>query len=93
LLNGSRHALLGDHDALHLDFDNAIEYIVAQAGDINVYDIKIDGDYDGSSDPMQSCFSPTSATKPSSETSTSSTPKWCTTALRTRSTRSCTLTS
>jgi hypothetical protein len=71
LLNGSRHALLGDHDALHNDFDNALDYIVTQAGDINVYDIKIDGDYVGKIAPMQSSSSRTSAMSPSSRTSTS----------------------
>lgn len=44
-MNGSRHNLNAEYDQLHLDFDNAIEYIVARAGDVNVYDIRIDGDY------------------------------------------------
>lgn len=61
LLNGSRHALLGDYDALHLDFENAMDYIVESAGDINVYDIKLDGDYEGTPALMQSCCSLTSA--------------------------------
>jgi hypothetical protein len=30
---------------MHLDFDNALDYIVEKAGNVNVYDIKIDGDY------------------------------------------------
>lgn len=64
LLNGSRHALLGDHDALHLDFDNALDYIVTRAGDVNVYDIKIDGEYDGIYCSTQNCCSRTSATRP-----------------------------
>lgn len=34
---------------LHDDFDNALDYIVTQAGDVNVYDIKIDGEYEGKS--------------------------------------------
>lgn len=34
-----------DLDALHLDFDTAIDYIVEKAGNINVYDIKVDGEY------------------------------------------------
>jgi hypothetical protein len=72
LLNGSRHALLGDHDALHLDFDNALDYVVEKAGNINVYDIKIDGDYDGISCSMQNFCSLTSETQPSLRTSTSS---------------------
>lgn len=71
LLNGSRHALLNDHDALHLDFDNALDYIVTQAGNINVYDIKLDGDYEGTPSPTKKSCSPTSATNPSSRTSTS----------------------
>jgi len=29
-----------------LDFDAAIDYVVERAGDINVYDIKQDGDYE-----------------------------------------------
>jgi hypothetical protein len=45
LLNASRHALENDYDAMHLDFDNALDYIVEKAGNVNVYDIKIDGDY------------------------------------------------
>jgi carboxypeptidase C (cathepsin A) len=93
LLNGSRHAILDDYDALHLDFDNAIEYIVKQAGDINVYDIKVDGDYEGTSFLIQKSCSPTSATSPSSRTSTSSIPRWSTTARRIWSTRNSTLTS
>jgi hypothetical protein len=32
---------------MHLDFDNALDYIVEKAGNVNVYDIKIDGDYEG----------------------------------------------
>lgn len=35
-----------DYDALHLDFDTALDYIVERAGNINVYDIKIDNDYE-----------------------------------------------
>jgi len=35
-----------DWDAMHLDFDNALDYVVQKAGDINVYDIKIDGEYE-----------------------------------------------
>lgn len=47
LLNASRHELQSNYDLLHIDFDNAIEYIVERAGNVNVYDIKIDGDYEG----------------------------------------------
>lgn len=46
LLNASRHAIENDYDAMHLDFDNALDYIVEKAGNVNVYDIKIDGDYE-----------------------------------------------
>lgn len=45
LLNASRHAISNDYDALHIDFDTALDYIVEKAGNINVYDIKLDGDY------------------------------------------------
>lgn len=70
LLNGSRHALSNDLDALHLDFDNALDYIVEKAGNINVYDIKIDGDYEGNFIVTQRCCSLTSETSPSSRGST-----------------------
>ena len=43
LLNASRHQDERNYDAMHDDFDNALDYVVEQAGDINVYDIKIDG--------------------------------------------------
>lgn len=46
LLNASRHAIENNYDAMHLDFDNALDYIVEKAGNVNVYDIKIDGDYE-----------------------------------------------
>jgi len=46
LLNASRHNMQSDWDAMHLDFDNALDYVVQKAGDINVYDIKIDGEYE-----------------------------------------------
>jgi hypothetical protein len=36
--------------SLHDDFDSALDYIVTQAGDVNVYDIKIDGEYEGNFD-------------------------------------------
>lgn len=49
LLNASRHAIENNYDAMHLDFDNALDYIVEKAGNVNVYDIKIDGDYEGKS--------------------------------------------
>lgn len=52
LINASRHAMGGDHDALHLDFDTALDYIVNQAGNINVYDIKKDGDYECTPSPI-----------------------------------------
>ena len=60
LLNGSRHAISNDLDALHLDFDTAIDYIVEKAGNINVYDIKIDGDYEGKFIVIQRCCNLTS---------------------------------
>ena len=46
-MNASRHAIENNYDAMHLDFDNALDYIVEKAGNVNVYDIKIDGDYEG----------------------------------------------
>lgn len=47
LINASLHNIQDDFDALHWDFDNALDYVVQKAGDINVYDIKIDGEYEG----------------------------------------------
>lgn len=46
LLNASRHNMQNDMDAMHLDFDTALDYIVERAGNVNVYDIKIDGEYE-----------------------------------------------
>lgn len=46
LLNASRNYLSNKWDELHDDFDNALEYIVDRSG-VNVYDIRIDGDYEG----------------------------------------------
>ena len=34
-------------DKMHDDFDNGLDYVVEQAGNVNVYDIKIDGEYEG----------------------------------------------
>ena len=39
---------------MHDDFDKALEYIVERAGNINIYDIKLDGDYD---DLLEAYFS------------------------------------
>lgn len=64
-----------DYDALHLDFDTALDYIVERAGNINVYDIKIDNDYEGTHLVSQSFFNLTSATLPFSKTSTNLIPK------------------
>lgn len=47
LLNASRHNMARNYDLLHDDFDRALDYIVEKAGNINVYDIRIDGDYAG----------------------------------------------
>jgi hypothetical protein len=47
LLNASRNYFDFKFDDLHNDFDNALDYIVEQSG-VNVYDIRIDGDYEGS---------------------------------------------
>lgn len=49
LLNASRHHNARDFDKLHDDFDRALDYIVEKAGDVNIYDIRIDGDYEGTS--------------------------------------------
>lgn len=46
LLNASRNYLEYKWDELHNDFDNALDYIVQQS-EVNVYDIRIDGDYEG----------------------------------------------
>ena len=43
LINASRHNDNHEWDLMHDDFDNALDYVVTQAGDVNVYDIKIDG--------------------------------------------------
>jgi hypothetical protein len=75
LLNASRHAILADYDALHVDFDTAIDYIVERAGDVNVYDIKIDGDYEGKDEITQNCCSPTLEIRQSSRESMDSIPK------------------
>lgn len=71
LLNASRHNMQNDMDAMHLDFDTALDYIVERAGNVNVYDIKIDGEYEGTTSPTQNCYSPTSATPASLPASTS----------------------
>jgi hypothetical protein len=86
LLNASRHNMQNDMDAMHLDFDTALDYIVEKAGNVNVYDIKIDGEYEGTPPPTQNCCSPTSATPPSWPASTSSTPRSSTTPRPTTST-------
>lgn len=46
LLNASRNYYDFKWDELHYDFDNALDFIV-QKSEVNVYDIKIDGDYEG----------------------------------------------
>ena len=46
LLNASRHQFRSEWDLLHDDFDRALDYIVTQSGDTNVYDIRVDGDYE-----------------------------------------------
>jgi hypothetical protein len=63
LLNASRHNNQQDYDAMHLDFDNALDYIVQKAGNVNVYDIKIDGEYECNIKLTQNFYSPTSAIK------------------------------
>lgn len=35
-----------DYLALHNDFHSALDYIVEQTGHVNVYNIRIDGDYE-----------------------------------------------
>ena len=46
LMNATRHVLNRNWAELHDDFDNALEYIVNKAGNVNIYDIRIDGDYE-----------------------------------------------
>lgn len=46
LLNASRHHNARDYYNLHEDFDRALDYVVEKAGNINVYDIRKDGDYE-----------------------------------------------
>lgn len=36
-----------DYLALHDDFHSALDYIVQQSGDINAFDIRVDGEYEG----------------------------------------------
>lgn len=48
LLNASKHERQNAFDNLHDDFDRALDYIVEKAGEVNVYDIRIDGEYEGS---------------------------------------------
>ena len=45
LLRAAKNNANLDYSKLHDDFDNVLDYIVTQAGDINIYDLKIDGDY------------------------------------------------
>jgi hypothetical protein len=47
LLRSAKNNARLNYSNLHDDFDNALDYIVSQAGDVNVYDIKIDGEYEG----------------------------------------------
>ena len=47
LLRAAKNNARLNYSNLHDDFDNALDYIVSQAGDVNVYDIKIDGEYEG----------------------------------------------
>ena len=46
LLSAAKDKGRQNYSNLHDDFDNALDYIVSQAGDANVYDIKIDGEYE-----------------------------------------------
>ena len=43
LLRAAKNNGRQNYSNLHDDFDNALDYIVEQAGNVNVYDIKIDG--------------------------------------------------
>lgn len=43
LLRAAKNNARQNYSSLHDDFDNALDYIVEQAGNVNVYDIKIDG--------------------------------------------------
>lgn len=43
LLRAAKNNARQNFSSLHDDFDNALDYIVEQAGNVNVYDIKIDG--------------------------------------------------
>lgn len=45
LLKANKHNMDLDYDKLHDDFDNVLDFVVEKAGNVNVYDIKIDGDY------------------------------------------------
>lgn len=47
LLRSAKNNARLNYSNLHDDFDNALDYIVSQAGDVNVYDIKIDSEYEG----------------------------------------------
>ena len=43
LLRAAKNNGRQNYTNLHDDFDNSLDYIVSQAGNVNVYDIKIDG--------------------------------------------------
>jgi len=49
---------------MHLDFDTALDYVVERAGDINVYDIRIDGEYEGIYGFIQNFYNPTFGMRP-----------------------------
>ena len=46
LLRASRNNKNNQWNKLHTDFDEALEYIVDRAGNINIYDIREDGEYE-----------------------------------------------
>ena len=47
LLRAAKNNGRQNYTNLHDDFENSLDYIVSQAGNVNVYDIKIDGEYEG----------------------------------------------
>lgn len=46
LLRAAKNNGKQDYLALHNDFHSALDYIVEQAGYVNVYDIRVDGEYE-----------------------------------------------
>jgi len=46
LLRAAKNNGKQDYLALHNDFHSALDYIVEQAGNVNYFDIRVDGEYE-----------------------------------------------